>query len=109
MSMAIGSKLELAPGSWAELVYDICIGVAVGAHHSYYIISKWWLEQFIHPIFRFFEVIEDSYNDSNGNNKLKVVAVGYGRTGTVRAILSWLPFNCYYKYLRFGIFDFLIL
>lgn len=81
--MALGSKLQLEPGSWAELIYDVSIGAAVGAHHAFYIITKWWYEHLIHPTLRILGLAENSLNKHEEKNTLKVVAVGYGRTGTV--------------------------
>lgn len=84
--MSLGAKLQLKPGSWSQFVYDICIGAAVGACHSFYIIAKWWYERVFREILVAFNVDIDSFEDRGENDTLKVVAVGYGRTGTVSTI-----------------------
>ena len=87
MSMAMGSKLHLEPGSWAEIVYDIAIGIAVGAHHSLYFVTRWWYLHLIQPILTLLGWQGNDVVDLNQKNQtlnsLKVIAVGYGRTGTV--------------------------
>lgn len=89
MSMSVGAKLQLEPGSWAELVYDVCIGIAVGAAHSFYIVTRWWNIHMIHPILQAFGLKLDQEETNNGKEKtLKVVAVGYGRTGTYSLTLA---------------------
>jgi hypothetical protein len=89
MSMAIGAKLQLEPGSWAELIYDVSIGAAVGAYHSFYIVTKWWYDHLIRPILRTYGFAKRSSNQyEEEKSSLKVVAVGYGRTGTVSGIRS---------------------
>lgn len=94
MSMAFGSKLQLQPGSWSELIYDICIGAAVGARHSFYMVTRWWYERLLQPILHV--VYDDDLFNNNKNNdepkSLKVVAVGYGRTGTVSSFFSFAMF-----------------
>lgn len=93
--MSFGSKLELQPGSWLELIYDVIIGVVTGAYHSLYLSSRVLYTHFIKPIVSIF-IDLDKYSKTPGadtdNNKeregLKVVAVGYGRTGTVSSTTS---------------------
>lgn len=86
--MAVGSKLQLEPGSWAEFAYDVTIGFAVGAAHSLYLIARWVCLHILR-VLRIFGI--DGIRDSEinergeGDKALKVVAVGYGRTGTVRS------------------------
>jgi hypothetical protein len=87
MSMALGSKLQLEPGSWAELAYDVCIGIAVGAMHSIWITGRWWFNHLVRPILTFAGLMAPQTAESESEeNELKVVAVGYGRTGTVRRV-----------------------
>jgi hypothetical protein len=86
-SMASGSKLQLEPGSWLETAYDVYIGSVVGASHSFKICAKWWFGRAIAPVLSAagFQVRADKVVQSaDGEKTLKVVAVGYGRTGTVR-------------------------
>lgn len=88
MSMAMGAKLQLEPGSFMETLYDIYIGIVVGANHSFYIVSRWWYLNLFRPILLAFGielgVFETKAATEKGKETLKVVAVGYGRTGTVR-------------------------
>ena len=85
MSMAFGSKLGLEPGGWAEMIYNVCIGVVVGSNHSISIITNWWYINVIQPILFYLRIIDDTKTmEHDADKKLKVVAVGYGRTGTVR-------------------------
>lgn len=88
MSMAVGSKLQLEPGSWTEATYDVVIGIAVGAAHSFYIVTRWWMAHVVRPMLNAMGVQSPitggpSATASNREKTLKVVAVGYGRTGTV--------------------------
>lgn len=92
MSMASGSKLQLEPGSWLEALYDIYIGTVVGAAHSIYITAKWWYVNVAIPLSAAFgyELKQDKEIVSkDGEKTLKVVAVGFGRTGTVRGCLPY--------------------
>jgi hypothetical protein len=98
MSMAMGSKLQLEPGSWMEMAYDIGIGITVGAHHSIYFVARWWHENLIQPILQSIGETDKSFLVNRKTTSLKVVAVGYGRTGTVCYLLSIsmslsIPFN----------------
>ena len=84
--MALGSKLQLEPGSWLEMAYDVFIGIHVGVSHSVYIVAKWWYVHLILPILHLFGVrLEEDkeVKSKDGEKTLKVVGVGYGRTGTV--------------------------
>jgi hypothetical protein len=85
--MATGAKLQLEPGSWAETLYDVYIGVVVGAAHSMYIVGKWWYVHVVLPLGRTVGMdwrADKQVISRDGEKTLKVVAVGYGRTGTVR-------------------------
>jgi hypothetical protein len=86
MSMAVGSKLQLEPGSWLEALFDVYIGIVVGTSHSVKIISRWWYLKTLLPILRAFGItidVDGTAKSKDGEKTLKVVAVGYGRTGTV--------------------------
>lgn len=95
MSMAMGAKLQLEPGSLMETLYDIYIGIVVGANHSFYIVSRWWYQNLVQPILLAFGIQFDLFetkaqqqaNKEGTKETLKVVAVGYGRTGTVCRVL----------------------
>jgi len=89
MTMSFGSKLQLQPGSWLELVYDVVIGIFTGARHSLYLSYKHCIRRILRTVL-FFVDFDDDYDsaassggDAAGSEGLKVVAVGYGRTGTV--------------------------
>ena len=87
MSMAVGSKLQLEPGSWLEALYDVYIGTIVGANHFIYICTKWWYVHLILPILNLLGLHleeEKQVKSKDGKKTFKVVGVGYGRTGTVR-------------------------
>ena len=99
MSMSVGSKWQLEPGSWSELVYDVTIGIIVGATHSLYLTARYFYANAILPVLEALGldfgtggtggsgITGDGGVDANETNakkkELKVVAVGYGRTGTV--------------------------
>ena len=86
MSLSVGSKLQLEPGSWAELAYDVLIGTFVGATHSMKIVVRLFYERMILPVLQAFGFQEEKESDLE--KTLKVVAVGYGRTGTVSSPLD---------------------
>ena len=103
MSMAVGSKLQLEPGSWAETAYDVCIGIAVGAAHSFYFVTRWWFPRVFHPILRVFGLkLNEQDADTNKEKILKVVAVGYGRTGTVRRLIFAVCLNAEHEKFDFS-------
>lgn len=87
---ASSSKVHYEPGSWQEVANDIYTGTVVGAAHSIYLVAKWWYVNLIRPILNIFGIslAEDKIvASSDGEKTLKVVAVGYGRTGTVSSML----------------------
>ena len=88
MSMSFGSKLQLEPGSWTEAFYDVYIGVVVGGRHSAFLFTRGLYKVFVNPAFSLLGIpTSDALSEAATNTEgLKVVAVGYGRTGTVR---SW--------------------
>ena len=94
MTMSFGSKLQLQPGSWLELLYDVIIGIVTGAYHSLYLSSRTAYFAAVEPVLRRLLRIlgrvegegscsSDSQEGKKDKGELKVVAVGYGRTGTV--------------------------
>lgn len=83
---ASSAKIHYEPGSWQEVANDIYTGTVVGAAHSIYLVAKWWYVNFIRPVLQVFglSLAKDKLVESaDGEKTLKVVAVGYGRTGTV--------------------------
>ncbi len=81
--MAHGSKLRFEPGSWQEAVYDVYIGVVVGASHVFYFARRC----VVNPILDAFGIQlrnDATSGKASAERSLKVVGVGFGRTGTVR-------------------------
>ena len=84
MSMKAGSKLHFEPGSWLESLHDVYIGTLVGASHSGHVVTKWFDDNLVSPLLRAFSLKQDEEVISkDGKKTLKVIVVGYGRTGTV--------------------------
>lgn len=99
MSMATGSKMNFASGSWLEVVYDVYIGAVVGASHSMKVLSLNFYTNLIRPVVESLgytlappgdhtNVVDDESPDGIQNKSLKVVGVGYGRTGTYSLTLA---------------------
>ena len=97
MSITIGSKFQVDPGSWEELAVEIFIGIYHGARHSVYITTKWLTDSFLAPAVR---VVNGTTSNNIGSTdtkndttkSLKVFGVGFSRTGTVRFIYASLGF-----------------
>ena len=88
MSMAVGSKLHFQPGSWLEAGYEVFIGAVTGGFHSVYLVSRWWYANLVRPVLSAcgLRLSKDKVVQSkDGQKTLKVVAAGFGRTGTVRS------------------------
>lgn len=83
MSHALGAKLQLTEGSWLESAYQVLIGMIVGTCHIPNLLYRWWWGRIFRPLLTSMglQQLEDSQEPSE--KTLKVVAVGYGRTGTV--------------------------
>lgn len=79
MSHAIGAKLQLTPGSWAEAVYEVAIGMLVGTCHVPNLVVGFWSDK----MRTLWKSYQQSIQDDETPDELQVVAVGYGRTGTV--------------------------
>lgn len=89
---ASSAKIHYEAGSWQECLNDIYTGTVVGAAHSIYLVAKWWYVNLLRPILNVFGIDlpdDKTVASKDGEKTLKVVAVGYGRTGTV----SCLSFN----------------
>lgn len=94
---ASSAKIHYEPGSWQEIANDIYTGTVVGAAHSIYLVAKWWYVNLLRPILNLFgvDVPPDKIVESaDGKKTLKVIAVGYGRTGTVSRIDHGLRVHC---------------
>ena len=70
-----------------EAVYDVYIGFVVGARHSAFLVSRGFYNILVQPILTLLGIrgLFDRDQEINNTEGLKVVAVGYGRTGTVSA------------------------
>ncbi len=83
--MNVGSTVHFQPGSWQETVFDIAIGLLTGAgHFLYFFLTS--------PIY--FLTGQQIFNDKpqslqKGEGELKVVGIGFGRTGTVSFKISY--------------------
>ena len=86
MSMKSGATLRFEPGSWQEAVYDIYIGSVVGAAHYLYFLKKWTLDLVINPMLYMTGIAEKPQRQIH-NKRLKVIGVGFGRTGTVSSFI----------------------
>lgn len=76
-------------GSWSDILGDIYSGIAVGSSHSKWFVSKtidWGWKSIVGE-----DAVEqeDGASDAGSKNQgLKVVGVGYGRTGTYSLALA---------------------
>ena len=104
MSHKIGANLGLEPGSFQEAIYDIYVGTVVGAAHIFYFVKRWIIDLVIDPLMWVVGKKNQqskkhaATDDSGGNSsqpedkgELKVIGIGFGRTGTVREIDHKLP------------------
>lgn len=66
---------------WAEVRHDIVGGIRSGAYHSAWFVKNWAEQTVVHPTLSLlgFNVAEEKPTFDG----LKIVGVGYGRTGTV--------------------------
>ena len=84
--MSMGSKVQFEPGSWLEVLYEVYIGIVMGVGHSVKMGSKYLYQTFIVSTLKLIGMdlqASDTVQSKDGEKALKVVAVGYGRTGTV--------------------------
>lgn len=85
MTMKNGSELRFEPGSWQEAAHDIYIGLLVGMGHVYKIFFQMpW--QYL--------VGSSSLPVTREAGELKVVGVGFGRTGTVGDVHVQMICSC---------------
>eukprot|EP00538_Stauroneis_constricta_P001875 CAMPEP_0119552682 /NCGR_PEP_ID=MMETSP1352-20130426/5606_1 /TAXON_ID=265584 /ORGANISM="Stauroneis constricta, Strain CCMP1120" /LENGTH=97 /DNA_ID=CAMNT_0007598949 /DNA_START=247 /DNA_END=536 /DNA_ORIENTATION=+ len=94
MSMKRGATSNFQPGSWQELLHDVYVGTLTGACHFPYFVKTWTVEYLVLPLLhltRLSSVVLPSPQDSvvGGSDdarmearELKVVGIGFGRTGT---------------------------
>ena len=74
MTMKTGAELRFEPGSWQEAAHDVYVGLLVGMGHVY----KIFVQMPYEAIFS-----SSSMPMVRQAGELKVVGVGFGRTGTV--------------------------
>ena len=66
---------------WEEVRHDIVGGIRSGAYHSAWYLKNWAEQSVVHPTL---SLLGFNFADENSSfDGLKVVGVGYGRTGTV--------------------------
>jgi hypothetical protein len=84
------AKMNFDNGSWQEALYEVYVGITVGSSHGWYFLKKNAMG-FAAPVLGAFGVeIGGKTNASIHEGKeLKVVGVGYGRTGTVSLLASF--------------------
>ena len=83
MSHHMGSR-KPSKIDWEEVRHDIVGGIRSGAYHSAWYVKNWAQESVVHPTLSLlgFTIAEEKPIFDG----LKVVGVGYGRTGTVSLI-----------------------
>lgn len=85
--MSSASRVQHEPGSWSEIMHEVQVGFVVGAMHSWYFIDKFLKDQIAAPVQSILGLESSAPSQTQaqeGKEKtLKVVGVGYGRTGTV--------------------------
>jgi hypothetical protein len=89
--MNFGSTLHFQPGSWSETIFEISSGILTGAGHVIYFMFKILFDRPIYFITGMQILSDQPRFLDKGEGQFKVVGVGFGRTGTVRAFSSILP------------------
>jgi hypothetical protein len=90
MRLSLGSKLigQFEPGSWAEAVFDVIVGVLAGTLRTCYIFSTWVYVNIVRPMAKLVGLhLPEGKRPKVVDGKIKVAAVGFGRTGTVSYVL----------------------
>jgi uncharacterized membrane protein len=78
------SRYQLDPGSWQETIHDVWIGILVGGAHNVYAVKKVCWDFVFKPLAMAMGMRIQEQQRHTGNSELKVIGVGFGRTGTVR-------------------------
>uniref|UniRef100_A0A6T6FWA0 Sulfotransferase domain-containing protein n=1 Tax=Craspedostauros australis TaxID=1486917 RepID=A0A6T6FWA0_9STRA len=99
--MRRGATSNFASGSWQELVHDVYIGTITGASHFPYFLKTWTVEYILLPFLQitrlssvlFPSLVQDQQaisdqSQSHQPKDLKVVGIGFGRTGTYSLTLA---------------------
>jgi branched-subunit amino acid ABC-type transport system permease component len=79
----LGNYLELEPGSVLEVIYDFFVGIVVGSSHSLYFAIRFGYNLGIAPALLYTGLLHKLEEPQTNFDGLKVIGVGYGRTGTV--------------------------
>jgi hypothetical protein len=83
------AKMNFEPGSWQEALYDVCVGMKVGGAHSMYFVKKNAVAM-VNPVLNAFGMGQPKHTllSPEEAQPLKVIGVGYGRTGTYSLTLA---------------------
>ena len=92
------SSMNFQPGSWQEALYDSYVGARTGANHTIFFAKKYFWQYFLRPLMKGFGMRIREPQRKNGPNEpstLKVIGIGYGRTGTVsKSNVALYGFGC---------------
>lgn len=88
--ISIGSKLALEDGSWQQAIVDTCIGVLTGAIRALYLVVSWGYVNLLRPAAQLvgMELPSGKRPKIQGGGEIKVLAAGFGRTGTYSLMLA---------------------
>jgi hypothetical protein len=85
MKISFGSKLQLQPGSLVEATWEIAIGSLSGGIRACHLLVIWCYVNLVRPAARLAGVhLPEGKREKMPGGTIQVVAVGFGRTGTVR-------------------------
>ena len=85
MRISLGSKQQFEPDSWLEAIQEILVGTLTGGIRAIYIVSSWIYVNILRPLAKAVGIhLPEGKREKTPGGKLKVAAVGFGRTGTVR-------------------------
>jgi hypothetical protein len=80
------SHMNFEPGSWQEAAYELYVGLYVGIAHTIYFGKLFLVDYVSKPAGKALGYAGEEKKrapKSKGPHELKVIGVGYGRTGTV--------------------------
>ena len=91
MQLSFGSKLIylFEPGSWSEALFDVVVGSLTGVIRAFHVFWRCVYVNVVRPIGNLvgFQMSEGK-RPKVADGKLKVAAVGFSRTGTVRFVFA---------------------
>jgi hypothetical protein len=89
MRISWGSKMQFEPGSVLEAVHEVVVGSLSGGIRAFYIMTTWVYVNIVRPLGKAVGIqFPDGKRPKTPGGKLKVAAVGFGRTGTVRTYIN---------------------